>query len=377
MFQSSNRQLVPNNIKELSPYVAGKTIEEVKQAYHPEKISKLASNENRLGCSPKVKAAVDEAMAEIQDYPDPASRRLRALLARKNGVSPENIIVAAGSESVIANLCRTFFLNHEEAITASATFVGFFVQANVRGISLNLVPATDDYRFDLPAIASGIGERTKMVYIANPNNPTGTYINRQEFEAFMERVPSDVLVVMDEAYYEYARHVKDYPNSLDYDYDNVITLRTFSKAYGLAGFRIGYGIGHEEIIGNMMKTKLTFEPTTLAQAAAEAALQDEDFLRESVNLVEKGRERLYRFFDSHDITYAPSISNSVMMVMDTEKEAIDFTQLMLEKGVILRRIHAFGLPNCIRITIGKDEEMEHFEESAMEVLNLETNLKTQ
>ncbi len=354
----------------MSPYVAGKTIAEVEEAYHPDQIAKLASNENRLGCSPLVEEAVKGAMGEIQDYPDPASRKLRAMLAEKYDVSSENIIVAAGSESVIANLCRTFFLNHEEAITAGATFVGFFVQANVRGISLNLVPTTDNYRFDLPAMAECIGPQTKMIYIANPNNPTGTYITKQEFEDFMTQVPEDVLVIMDEAYYEYANKVEDYPNSLDYDYDNVITLRTFSKAYGLAGFRIGYGIAHEDLISNMMKTKLTFEPTTLAQVAAEAALKDEDFLKQSIALVEKGRNRLYDFFDRHDIRYARSISNSVMMIMNTEKEAIDFTQSMLEKGVILRRIHAFGLPNCIRITIGTEREMNHFENSAKQVLNL-------
>lgn len=370
MFQSSNRTLIPHNIREMSPYVAGKTIAEVQEAYQPEQISKLASNENRLGCSALVKEAVKGAMSEIQDYPDPASETLRSKLAEKYGVSTENILVAAGSESVIANLCRTFFLNHEEAITCNATFVGFFVQASVRGISLNLVPSTENYRFDLMEMAKQIGERTKMIYIANPNNPTGTYITKTEFEDFMAKVPGDVLVIMDEAYFEYSKGVDDYPNSLNYDYDNVITLRTFSKAYGLAGFRIGYGIAHKELIKNMMKTKLTFEPTTLAQVAAEAALKDEEFLNESVALVEKGRNRLYDFFESYNINYAPSISNSVMMIMETEQKAIDFTQSMLELGVILRRIHAFGLPNCIRITIGTEREMDHFEKSAKKVLNL-------
>lgn len=370
MFKRSERILVPENIREMSPYVAGKTIAEVEEAYHPDRISKLASNENRLGCSPHVLNAVKEAMDEIQDYPDPASRKLRTMLADKYGVSTENIIVAAGSESVIANLCRTFFLDHEEAITCSATFVGFFVQANVRGISLKKIDPTEAYRFDLDAMADVIDENTKMIYIANPNNPTGTYITKTEFEEFMSRVPDDVLVIMDEAYYEYASEVDDYPDSLDYKFDNVITLRTFSKAYGLAGFRIGYGIAHKDLISNMMKTKLTFEPTTLAQVAAETALQDEDFLKRSVTMVNKQKERLYEFFEDHDIRYAPSISNSVMMIMDTEDEAIDFTQSMLERGVILRRIHAFGLPHCIRITIGTEREMDHFTTSAEKVLNL-------
>ncbi|MDX1585716.1 MAG: histidinol-phosphate transaminase [Balneolaceae bacterium] len=372
MLKRSKRVLVPENIREMSPYVAGKTIAEVEKAYQPDQISKLASNENRLGCSPNVTAAVKEAMDEIQDYPDPASGNLRAALAEKLDVSPDNIIVAAGSESVIANLCRTFFLDHEEGITCSATFVGFFVQASVRGIALKKIPPTDEYRFDLQRMADVIDESTKMIYIANPNNPTGTYITKTEFEAFMDRVPEDVLVIMDEAYYEYARDVEDYPDSLNYKFDNVITLRTFSKAYGLAGFRIGYGIAHQDLISHMMKTKLTFEPTTLAQVAAETALKDKDFLARSVQMVAEQKERLYHFFEEHDLQYAPSISNSVMMIMESEEEAIEFTQSMLERGVILRRIHAFGLPNCIRITIGTEREMNHFQQSAKEVLNLQT-----
>lgn len=239
MADSGNRMLVPFNIRDLSPYVAGKTIAEVEEEYQPPQISKLASNENRLGCSQHVQREVIKAMQEIQDYPDPAAGQLREVLAEQNNVETENILVAAGSESVISILCRTFFLNNEEAITADATFVGFFVQANIRGISINKIPVTGDYRFDLDAMADAITDRTKMVYIANPNNPTGTYVTDSEFERFMRRVPDDVIVVMDEAYYEYATDVGDYPHSLDYDYDNVITLRTFSKAYGFGGFSCG------------------------------------------------------------------------------------------------------------------------------------------
>ncbi|TYP94719.1 histidinol-phosphate aminotransferase [Fodinibius salinus] len=363
MSKLGNRPLVPLNIRDLSPYVAGKTIAEVKEEYDPPEISKLASNENRLGCSSHVQPQVVKAMQEIQDYPDPASGQLREVLADENNIDPENIIVGAGSESLIANLCRTFFLNNEEAVTADATFVGFFVQGNIRGISIKKIPVTDDYRYDLNAMADAISERTKMVYIANPNNPTGTYITRSEFEQFMRKVPSDVLVVMDEAYFEFAQDVSDYPHSLRYDFDNVITLRTFSKAYGLAGFRVGYGIASKKIITEMMKTKLTFEPTVAAQAAALAALGDPAFLKKTKDVVNEGKKRLYKFFEEHGVSYVSSISNSVMMVLPTEQAAIDFTQKMLEQGVILRRINAFGLPNCVRITIGRKKEMRHFERS--------------
>lgn len=316
-----------------------------------------------MGCSAKVEPAVLEAMSEIQDYPDPIARKLRNVIAQKNKVKESEVILASGSESLLSMLCRTFFLNKQNAITAEATFVGFFVQAGVRGVQLKRIPLTKDYKFDVKAIVNAIDDQTKMIYLANPNNPTGTYINKKEYEWLMEKVPKDVLVIADEAYYEFAEDVEDYPKALEYDHENVIVLRTFSKAYGLAGFRVGYGIASEEIINNLLKTKLTFEPTTLGQAAALAAYQDEDFLKRSIELVNKGKERLYKFLDEQNVEYKRSISNSVMMILSSEEEAIDFTQKMLEEGVILRRINAFGLPKCIRITIGTSEEMDHFEES--------------
>ncbi len=359
----TGKPLVPSNIEGLKPYVAGKTIAEVVEAYKPDKIAKLASNENRLGFSPKVHEAVAEALKTIQDYPDPLARKLKVAIAERNIIRPEQILVASGSESIISILCRTFFLNRENAITANATFVGFFVQAGVRGIKLKRIPVTPDYRYDVKAIAAACDTNTKMVYIANPNNPTGTYINKEEFEWLMATLPDDVLVVLDEAYHEYARNVGDCPHALDYTYPNLISLRTFSKAYGLAGLRVGYAIASEEIIRNMMKTKLTFEPGALAQAAALAAYQDEDFLEKGLQVVEEGKKRLYKFFDKHGVTYVKSISNSVMMVLETEEAAVQFTQKMLEKGVILRRLNAFGLPACVRITIGVRDEMEHFEQT--------------
>jgi histidinol-phosphate aminotransferase len=360
-------KLIPNYIKKLKPYVAGKTIAEVKEQYGLDRISKLASNENRIGCSPAVMPAVTEAMKQIQDYPDPVAGKLRRAIAERNNIDESEVILAAGSESIISILCRTFFDIGDNAVTADATFVGFYVQAGVKGAELKKVPVTDDYRFDVEGILNAIDGQTKMVYIANPNNPTGTYLNRGEYERLVNGIPDDVLLIADEAYYEYTTDVEDYPPALDYRRDNVIVLRTFSKAYGLAGLRIGYGIAHPDLIREMMKTKLTFEPTAAAQAAALAAYNDPEFLTRSIHVVKEGRDRLCRFFDQHRVKYAPSISNSVMMILENEQEAIDFTRKMLEKGVILRRINAFGLPNCVRITIGREEEMTHFEESFKQI----------
>ncbi len=361
---------VPKHIQQLKPYIAGKTIEEVVAAYHPEKISKLASNENRLGCSEKANQAAVNCQKVIMNYPDPACNLLREKIADRLGVQKEHVIAGSGSEGVMQLIIKTYFEPHQHAVTASATFIGFLVLINSRGVGLRQIPVTPDYRFDLDAIADAITPDTKMVYLANPNNPTGTYVTKAEFEQFMKRVPDDVLIIMDEAYFEFASMLPDYPNSLDYRFDNVITLRTFSKAYGLAGYRIGYGVAHPDVIATLMKVKLPFEPALPSQHAALGALDDEDFLSRTRQMVESGRERLYRFFDSHDVTYVRSASNSVMAVFDDEAEAVRFTDEMLKKGVILRRLPAFGLPNCVRITVGLDHEMDHFEEAFKEVFAL-------
>lgn len=354
--------LVPKHIHELRPYIAGKTIEEVAASYNPKRISKLASNENRLGCSPLALEAAQRLFNNIMNYPDPAGTALRNKLAQMYHVKPGNVIAGSGSEGIMSLIMRTFFLDHEEALTSSGTFIGFIVLANSRGIKLNQVPLTADYRFDLDAIADSINPYTKIIYLANPNNPTGTYFTVEEFDRFIKRVPENVLVILDEAYFEFASDQPDYPDSMRYRLDNVITLRTFSKAYGLAGFRIGYGFAHEDLITNLMKVKLPFEPSSPAQAAGLAALDDMKFLQKTQDLVVHGRERLYTLFDQMGIKYVRSYANSVMMVMENEEESANLTEFMLKDGVILRRLQAFGLPDCIRVTIGLDEELDHFEE---------------
>ncbi len=351
------------NIKSLKPYISGKTIAEVKAIYQPAQISKLASNENRLGFSKLVKDSVLKALDGIHDYPDPLALQLRRELARRYGVDEKEILLGAGSESLISIICRTFFQDHENAITADATFVGFFLQAGVRVIEVKKVPVTNEYKFDVLKILNKVNESTKMVYIANPNNPTGTYLNQKEYDYLLSGLPDDVLLIVDEAYFEYAQPVTDYPNALANRRENVIVLRTFSKAYGLAGFRIGYAVADEILIREMTKTKLTFEPATPAQAAALASLQDEEFINRSVGMVEKGKERLYDFFDLQGVKYVKSAANSVLMVLESDQQAEIFTQNMLAEGVILRHVNVFGLPHCVRITIGTEREMNHFEES--------------
>ncbi len=358
---------LPENIKNLKSYVPGKTIEEVKKLYQLRHISKLASNENRLGCSPLVKDAVIKSLDEIHNYPDPIALMLRRELARRHGVDEKEILTAAGSESLISIICRTFFKNHENAVTADATFVGFFVQAGVRGIEFKKVPVTEVYKFDVDGILGAVDENTKMVYIANPNNPTGTYLNRDEYSYLLNSLPDNIFLIMDEAYFEYAQRIQDYPDATVKRPENVIVLRTFSKAFGLAGFRIGYAVADEAVIREMVKTKLTFEPTRPAQAAALASLQDKEFISKSIESAVKGKQRLYDFFDRHGVGYVKSAANSVLMVSDGQQQAEDFTQKMLEEGVILRHVKAFGLPDCIRITVGTGKELSHFERSFLSI----------
>ena len=255
----------------------------------------------------------------------------------------------------MSNIIRTFLCDDDEVLTSAGTFVGLYVLAKSRGVRLVTVPL-HDYRFDLAGIAAAITARTKIIYLANPNNPTGTIFTTAEFDAFMARVPEHVLIILDEAYFEYARDNPVYPDSMHYRYDNVITLRTFSKAYGLAGVRIGYGFAHDALIGNLLKVKLPFEPSTLAQAAGIGALRDDDFLRETIRINSAGREFLLPALRDLGLTVVPTEANFFLVPLDSEPAAVHLYEQLLRLGVIIRPLRAFGLPHCVRITIGTREQ---------------------
>jgi histidinol-phosphate aminotransferase len=250
---------------------------------------------------------------------------------------------------------RTFLRKKDEIIAAKNSFIGFRVLANASGFKTNWI-SMDNYHHNLASMAKAINDQTKIIYLANPDNPTGTYFNVQKFDAFMSQVPARVLVLLDEAYFEYAKDVLDYPDSMHYRYDNVITLRTFSKAYGLAGFRIGYGFAHEDIINNLMKVKLPFEPSTPAQIAAIAALGDKNYLQSSLKLNKEGIAGMKKLFDEYELDYIPTIANFLTLVFKNEKSAKSFCKSMLQRGVILRYLSGFGLPECVRVTTGTQEE---------------------
>jgi histidinol-phosphate aminotransferase len=354
-----NRLLVPEYIKNLKPYVPGRSIEEIQKQYNIEHIHKLASNENPLGTSPKALEAMQKAFSELHRYPDIGAIALRAKLAEKYNLKIENIAVGNGSEGIMANILRCFLCDNDEMISSEATFIGFQVLARGRGNRYIEVPMPrDTYKFDLNAIVNAITPNTKIIYLCNPNNPTGTIFTRDEFDKFMESVPGNILVILDEAYFEFSAGHVHYPDSLDYRHDNVITLRTFSKAYGLAGARIGYGFAHEELIRNIMKVKLPFEPGNLAQAGALAALDDEDFLQKTLKTNAGGYGYFSAEFTKMGLSWIPSYANFIMIDFHNEEKVNAINSEMLKQGIIVRPLKPFGLPACLRISIGTAEENE-------------------
>src|SRR6202046_4149280 len=305
--------LVPPYIESLRPYEPGRSSEEIQRAYGLNHVSKLASNENPLGPSPLALDAMSRCMSGLNVYPN-GGLDLRRVLAEKYETKVENVIAGSGSEGIMSNIIRAFLCDEDEVLTTEAAFLGFTVLAKSRGVAYRTVPYRD-WHYDLTALAGAITERTKIVYLANPNNPTGTIFSKQEFDAFYRHVPERVLIILDEAYFEYAKDTPRYPDSMHYRYDNVITLRTFSKVYGLAGVRIGYGFAHERLITNLLKVKLPFEPGTLAQAAGIGALADKEFLHRSLELNAHGLRLFTDAFRGMGLEVVPSCSNFVMLAL--------------------------------------------------------------
>ena len=217
-----------------------------------------------------------------------------------------------------------------------------------------------NYAYDLEAMANAVHDKTKIIYLANPDNPTGTYFNKTKFDKFINQIPNRCLVILDEAYYEYASHLDDYPDSMNYRYDNVITLRTFSKLYGLAGLRVGYGFAHADLIANLMKVKLPFEPSVPAQVAAVAALDDQNHIEKTLEINVMQMNKLEKVLKRLKLSYIPSSTNFITLIFNNKKDAKLFSDRFLENGIILRHLNSFGLPECVRVTIGNELEMKYF-----------------
>ncbi|MBT7609045.1 MAG: histidinol-phosphate transaminase [Bacteriovoracaceae bacterium] len=362
------KSLVPEYIRELKIYQAGKPVDELAREKGLTKITKLASNENPLGPSPFAIKEMTTGLWNLHQYPDMHAYKLKSALSKLYSLKMENIILGNGSEGIMAYIARAFIGPGDEVLTSENTFIGFYIIARSVGAELKMVPLTNDYRFNIDKLIQGITEKTKVIYIANPNNPTGTYIKKEEFDKLMTKVPNNVLVVLDEAYFEFAKAFQDYPDSMDYRYDNVLTLRTFSKAYGLSGIRVGYGFGNENLITNLSKVKLPFEPNLIAQLGATSALNDSPHLERTLKNNEKLHTKTFDFLTEKKFKPIKSITNFITWKTGSEEASNFLFQELLNRGVILRPLKANEMPDYVRVSIGTKEEMNHFYEAMNEVL---------
>jgi len=346
-------ELIPDYIQGLAAYVPGKPIEEVEQDLKIHAV-KLASNENPLGPSPKAMAAARQALGEANWYPDGGSKRLREVLAGRYGVRPEEIFVGLGSSEIIDLASRVLLRPGLTGITSEGSFALFAIAIRASGGKLVQTPMRN-YTFDLDAIAAAVTPETRVIYIANPNNPTGTAFGAAEFDAFLKKVPGDVLVVLDEAYTEYAER-RDLPKAMEIfkEYNNLLTLKTFSKVYGLAGLRIGYGIGHPTLVAEMNKLRTPFNVTSVGQAAALAALDDVEHVRRSVEMNHAERARMFRELQGRGLQ--PVASETNFLFIPTGGDAKAMCDELLQEGVIVRPLAWMGFPDAIRISVGNPEE---------------------
>jgi len=346
-------ELIPDYIQGLPAYVPGKPVEEVEQELKIHAV-KLASNENPLGPSPKAMEAARRALGEANWYPDGGSKRLREVLATRNNVRFEEVFVGLGSSEIIDLASRVLLRPGLDGITSEGTFALFAIAIRASGGRLIQTPMRN-YTFDLEAIAAAVTPQTRVIYIANPNNPTGTAFGHDEFAAFLKKVPGDVLVVLDEAYCEYAAR-PDLPKSraLFREYNNILTLRTFSKVYGLAGLRIGYGIGHPTLVAEMNKLRTPFNVTSVGQAAALAALDDTDHVERSVESNRHERQRLFEELRKLGLSPVPSETNFLFVPIGPNAKSL-CDELLLE-GVIVRPMGWMGFPEAIRISVGSPAE---------------------
>ena len=328
-----------------------------KRAGIPEdQIIKLNGNENPFGSSPSAVDAV--ANAPLHVYPDPLQRSIREALSIYTGLDERHIIAGAGSDELIDLLFRLFISPGDSIIDSDPTFGMYGFGARIAGAKTVKVPRDDGFNIDIDRVIDEAGNPgAKIIFVSSPNNPTGNIVSEYEVRKLLD---TGLLIVVDEAYFEFANEIQDYPVSMAYRYDNVITLRSFSKAYGLGGIRIGYGLAHDELISNLLKVKVPFEPSLPAQIAGLAALDDSEFLLETIKTNKKGMRFFKEELDILGIEHIPSATNFITTVWESENQAIKLSKSLLAKGIIVRHLSSFGWPNCIRISIGIEKENNRF-----------------
>jgi len=341
----------------VQPYAPGRSVESVQAELGIADVVKLASNENPFGPSPKAVAAAALHLATANVYNDGGSQ-LRQRIAAHHSVETSHVIVGNGSDSLIHQIMRTFLQPGHRAVSSEGGFVSFQIAVAAVGGNAILTPMSNGYRFDVEALAQAASAGCSVVYIPNPNNPTGTYIGTKELTWLLDVIPQNVLVVVDEAYFEYATFLRngDYPSSVALNRPNVLTLRTFSKAYGLASLRIGYAIGSPDVIQWLERTKLPFDPNGIGCAAAVAALDDAEHVSATVKANAKSLAFLTNNVLDIGLPVSDSVANFIMVDLGTTQAATAFHSSLLHQGIITRPLAGFGLPTCVRISTGTDAD---------------------
>lgn len=347
--------IVPPHIQRIPSYKSENPAEEIERELGV-KIVQLGMNENPFGPSPKAVEAARAFMDQVAPYPDDSGFFLRQKLAAHYGISPDELIMSNGSSDILAMAFHAVHAPGAEVMTGEASFIVYYQLADMLNMPMVRVPMKD-YAFDLDAMAERITSKTALIVLANPNNPTGTLIRRKELDAFVKRVPDRTLVILDEAYFEYVRE-PDYPQSLEYVRAGrpVLILRTFSKVFGLAGMRIGYGIAPRNVIEVLYKVRMAFNTSSVAQVAALAAWDDHVHIEKSVRLNHQEREFLYAGLTKRGLKYVPSFANFVLV--DVGRPGREVTAALLKHGVIVRP--AWGCPTCMRVSVGTREQNEKF-----------------
>ncbi len=364
-------ELAVPGVQSLTPYQPGKPIDELKREYGLQKIIKLASNENPLGPSPMAIDAIKSQLNELARYPDGNGFELKKKLALIHNLQPSQITLGNGSNDILEFVARTFVSANDEVIFSQHAFAVYPLVTQAIGGTICEVPAKD-WGHDLAAMLDRITDQTRLIFIANPNNPTGTWLTKDELTDFLRKIPKTIIVVLDEAYFEYAHSTEmgfsEYPNGMDLlaDFENLVVTRTFSKAYGLAGLRVGYGVSNIGIADLLNRVRQPFNVNSLALAAATAALDDQDHISKSVLLNKQEMQALINAFSALNLSYIPSAGNFICF--DLGYDAAPIYIELLKQGVIVRPVANYSMPNHLRVTVGTAAENKIFINALNQIL---------
>lgn len=359
-------ELANPGIQKLHPYMAGKPVSELERELGISNIVKLASNENPIGLSSKVKAAIEKEYNDGCRYPDANGHYLKAAISEKMAISPKQITLGNGSNDVLEMIAKIYVQSHHEVIFAQHAFCVYPIVAQSLGATLVEVPAKD-WGNDLDAMLKAVTDKTRMIFIANPNNPTGTWLGEASLKSFMKQVPNDVIVVIDEAYTEYVTD-GSIPNAIDWlpEFKNLVVTRTFSKAYGLASLRLGYAVSSEEICGLLNRVRQPFNVNSFSLAAGIAVLGDQEYLDKAILVNQSGMQQLIASCNSLGLDYIPSAGN--FLTIDMGQNAMPIYEKLLHKGVIVRPVANYSMPNHLRVSIGLEYENQKYIDCLNEIM---------